>query len=270
MLTHWVGSHGGMGVRPKWCNADVQAMFSFRHDDSADRLDLDVGFHEHSREDCHDTTISNRHKIARALGLDLRHFVFVRQVHGTDVAVVDASHRGMGATSFDENRFAADAVVTDTPDVAIAILVADCVPILFYDPVRRVVGAAHSGWRGTVGHVANKVIDTMTQRFGSRVDDIQVSIGPSIRRCCYEVDDTVADKARTEFSPLMAMPRFRSPGKYLFSMQSAIRMDLSGMGVLNDRIEDVGLCTACRVDHLFSHRREHGKTGRQLAVISLR
>lgn len=266
VLTNWVGPHGGIGVFPGWKDAGVQAMFSFRHDDSALGRDLDVGYHSRVP---HATATRNRDTIAQVLGLQLDDFVFVRQVHGTDVVRVDETHRGLGAKSPDSTRLSADAIVTAAVGVPLSILTADCVPILFYDPVRRVIGAAHSGWRGTVGHIVTRVIESMRRDFGSQIHHIKIAIGPSIRRCCYEVDSAVADQARAQFSGLAVTPRFNRPGKYLFSMQDAIRMDLAAMGIADTQIEDTGLCTACRTHHLYSHRYEQGNTGRQMAIISL-
>lgn len=266
VLQHTVGPHGGIGVRPQWVTSKVRALFTFRHDDSVTGNDLDIGFHERIS---HEATLINRQLVAERLGLSLHDFVFVKQVHGTDVLMADDTHRGIGAFDATSPRTPADAIVTGTKGLAIAILVADCVPVLFYDPIREVIAAAHSGWRGTVGHISSVVVDHMVSRFGSRPEDILVSIGPSIRRCCYEVDDVVANPARAAFGERVLIPKFNQPGKYWFSMQDAIRMDLERHGIMPTHIEDVGLCTASRLNHLFSHRKEQHQAGRQMAVISL-
>lgn len=267
MLTNWLqDSEGGISVQPEWISSGVHALFSFRDKKEDSAVGLDIGFHD--RLDA-DVTLANRRRVAKALGQELESFVFVRQVHGTDVIAVDRNHRGMGALSYEPDRIPGDALMTNEPHVTLAILTADCVPILFYDPVRRVAAAAHSGWRGTVGHICVKVVEAMRDTYGTKPKDVLVSIGPSIRKCCYEVDDKVAKEAKGQFPAGVLLPRFGRAGRYLFNMQGAIRADLEKNGVLPSHIEDTGLCTSCRVEHLFSHRREAGKAGRQVAAIVL-
>ncbi|GMA58806.1 hypothetical protein GCM10025858_37020 [Alicyclobacillus sacchari] len=154
--------------------------------------------------------------------------------------------------------------------VALGILVADCAPVLFYDPARRVVAVAHSGWRGTVKGISAAVVARMTEDFGSRADDIRAAIGPCIRRCCYEVDETVARQVRGTHMERALFKRFGQDGKYWFSLPDAIRIDLIRAGLRPEHVDDCGLCTACRTNHLFSHRREQGHAGRQMAIVALR
>ncbi|GMA61822.1 peptidoglycan editing factor PgeF [Alicyclobacillus fastidiosus] len=267
MLTNWSQQRNTIGVQPEWTASGVRALFTFRHHPDDATRSLDFAFQEGTSPE---VTVANRALVAKQVGVDLESLVFVRQVHGTDVAVVNAAHRGMGALSIDADRIAADAIITDAVGTTLCILTADCVPVLFYDPVHQAIGAAHSGWRGTVGHICDRVIEAMSREFGTRASDLRVSIGPSIRSCCYEVDDVVAEPVKRAFAGGHVLtPRFGKPGKYWFSMQGAIRLDLERMGVLRDAIEDTGLCTSCRVNHLFSHRKEQGRAGRLAALIAL-
>lgn len=266
VLTNWRQQDGGIGVQPRWTNAQVHALFSFRHHPVSLEHELDVAFSERISTE---RTLGNRHYVAEQLGAKLENFVFVRQVHGTHVAVVGEADRGLGALQLDPERPAADALVTNARQVALAILTADCVPILFYDPVRQVIAAAHSGWRGTATHISTEVVCTMQKHFATRPEDIQVTLGPSIRQCCYEVDAKVQAPVAEAFDTTVIVPRFQRPGHYWFNMQAAIREDLMRAGVQAESIEDTGICTSCRVEHLFSHRCEHGQTGRQMAAIVL-
>ncbi|MFD1677306.1 peptidoglycan editing factor PgeF [Alicyclobacillus fodiniaquatilis] len=266
MLTNWHQEQdGGICVQPAFTRLGVHALFSFRHHPQQSDEDLDVAFHQRL---AHEKTRENRQYVAQQLGMPLANFVFVQQVHGTEVLTVDAAACGNGMDA-SARRIAADALLTNEKCVALAILTADCVPVLFYDPVSQVIGAAHSGWRGTVGHISVKVLETMKRQYHTRMEDVFVSIGPSIRRCCYEVDDVVAKPMQAAFSRPVLFPRFKRPGKYLLSMQAAIREDIERQGVPPAQIEDSGVCTSCRVKHLFSHRREQGEAGRQMAVISM-
>lgn len=266
VLTNWYQYGNSIGVQPEWTTAGVRALFTFRHhpDDPNDTLNL--AFQEGTPSSA---TVTNRSLVAKQMGVELSSLVFVKQVHGTSVVTITAEDRGMGAMAPDANRVSADAMVTNVPGVTLCILTADCVPVLFYDPVRRAVGAAHSGWRGTVGHISARVVEAMQREFGTKPRDLLVSIGPSIRSCCYEVDDVVAEPVAREFQDPVLFPRFGKPNKYRFSMQSAIRMDLERLGVARARIEDTGLCTSCRANHLFSHRKEQGRAGRLGALIAL-
>ncbi|WP_371826315.1 peptidoglycan editing factor PgeF [Alicyclobacillus fastidiosus] len=267
VLTNWSQQQSSIGVQPEWTDAGVRALFTFRHHPEDATRSLNFAFQDGTSPEA---TVANRALVAAQMGVDVESLVFIRQVHGTDVAVVGAAHRGMGVLSSDADRIAADAMVTDDIGITLCILTADCVPVLFYDPVHRAVGAAHSGWRGTVGHICDRVVEAMTREFGTRASDLRVSIGPSIRSCCYEVDDVVAEPVTRAFARAQVItPRFGKPGKYWFSMQGAIRFDLEQLGVPRDAIEDTGLCTSCRVNHLFSHRREQGRAGRLAALIAL-
>lgn len=264
MLRNWRGIDGSVGVQPRFVDGGVRALFSFRHHPIASDVGLDVAFHERISPE---NTVMNREYIAECIGEPLNHFAFVRQVHGDHVLRVTEQKSDVSMDADAGNK--ADAMITNEKHVPLAILVADCVPVLFYDPVVGAIGAAHSGWRGTVAHIARKVIDTMSDAYGSDPMDIRVSIGPSIRRCCYEVDEVVAEPVRREFEAPVLFRRFQKSEKYWFSMQGAIRSDLLQAGIPSSLIEDTGVCTSCRVNHLFSHRREQGRAGRQMATIVL-
>lgn len=267
VLTNWYGIDAGIGVHPQFVGNGVRALFSFRHHPIASDIGLDVGFHDRTAPEI---TITNREFIAESLDEPLSHFTFVRQVHGANVLLVKKQHRGLGATDEEMDLPQADAMITNQKQSVLAILTADCVSVMFYDSVANVIGVAHSGWRGTVAHISSRVVETMCESYGSKPENIRVSMGPSIRQCCYEVDDVVADPVRQAFSPSVLCPRFGHRGKYWLSLHAAIRADLQRSGIPDLFIEDTGVCTSCRVNHLFSHRREHGATGRQMAAIVLK
>ncbi|SIT00441.1 conserved hypothetical protein [Alicyclobacillus vulcanalis] len=256
MLTDVVGQHGGLGIRPPFAGPGVRAMFFFRHLDTWPAADADVSARllgvEAARE--------NRARLLERAGMGACAVCTVRQVHGDRVIRVDAP---------EESAVEADGMVTDVPGLALGILVADCAPVLLYDPVRRAVGACHSGWRGTVDEIVARTVERMRDAYGTDPGDLHVAIGPCIRRCCYEVDHAVAERVQgTPLAPAL-LPRFGRPGKYMFSLPHAIRLSAMNAGVRPDRIHDAGICTSCRNRHLFSHRREGERAGRQMAVIAL-
>lgn len=269
MYTVWSGSVlDPIWIRPDWPLHVVRGLFSFRHGgvSTGDYHSLNVGLHVGDRPDC---VIQNRRLCADQLGSTLDEWVVAEQVHGTTVAVVDEGQAGRGAYDATSAVAGADALVTDVPGITLVVMAADCVPLLFFDRRRRAVAAAHSGWKGTVGHIAQRVIETMARTYGTDPADVEVWLGPSIRRCCYEVSDAVAQPVMREFGKAYLIPRFNAPGKYWLSLQSCICKDLVDAGVPPSQIVDCGVCTSCQSTRLFSHRADAGRTGRQLAAIRL-
>ncbi|MCL6515391.1 peptidoglycan editing factor PgeF [Alicyclobacillus sp.] len=269
MYTRWTGSISDpVFIEPDWPSDAARGLFSFRVGGVSlpPFHALNVGLRV---ADEPQRVIQNRAVCAARLGGEVDDFVIGQQVHGASVAVVTRDDRGRGARDADTAIPGVDALVTDCPGLTLAVMAADCVPVLFHDPVRRVVGAAHSGWKGTVAHVVRRVLEVMGEAYGTRAADVDVWIGPSIRRCCYEVDDPVADQVRAAFPRPPIWPRFGRPGKYWLSLQSAIRSDLLAAGVRAEHIHDTGVCTHCHPAMLFSHRADRGRTGRQMGAVRL-
>jgi polyphenol oxidase len=171
--------------------------------------------------------------------LDLRPAAWVRQVAGD--SVVRVSESGFAGE--------ADALVTSAPDLCLSVAVADCVPVALVGEGE--VGMVHSGWRGTLAGVSGKAAHRLG---GSR---IRAYIGPSIRRCCYEVSEELAATFATEFGDEVVTGR-------KLSLQDAIRLDLEKYGV---EVNDLGLCSGCRPDLFYSHRKQGPLTGRNLASV---
>jgi hypothetical protein len=134
--------------------------------------------------------LENRRRVAVAFGASLEDFVYARQVHGAGVRVVGDQDRGRGTTGVDDAIPDTDALVTTTPGVVLAILTADCVPIVLHDPVAGVLACVHSGWRGTVARIAAATVATM-EKLGSRPTDIIAGIGPAIDPARYQVGPDV-------------------------------------------------------------------------------
>lgn len=214
--------------------------------------------------------LANRETACRALGIDPAHLVAGEQVHGAYVAVAGRAERGRGATSPEGALQATDALVTAEPLVPLSAYFADCVPVFLLDPVRKVVGLAHAGWRGTCLGVAARTVKAMSRRFGSRPADLLAAIGPAIGPCCYRVGEDVAGKMRESLPawPDLLVPA--GPGKWRLNLWEANRRMLVGAGLEPANIAVAGLCTCCRQDLFFSHRGSGGRTGRMAAFIMLR
>jgi YfiH family protein len=152
-----------------------------------------------------------------------------------------------------------DALLTKVPGVSLLMRFADCSSVFFFDPVRRVVGIAHAGWRGAAVGCVRATVRTMMEQFGCDPADVWAGIGPTIGPCCYEVGPEVVEAVQAACPPRADVVRYTN-GRAHLDLPGAVHAQLQVAGV--ERIEDCGLCTACRVDEFFSHRAERGRTGR--------
>jgi hypothetical protein len=214
--------------------------------------------------------IENYRRIAYVAGTFTGDMVFSQQVHGNRILYVDQQDRGKGLMHPVEME-AVDGLITDRPQVALVTFHADCVPVFFLDPVRKVIGLAHAGWRGTVAQISAHMIERFVQDFQSRAEDILVGIGPSIGPCCFEVGQEVADefrKAYPEAETSVVLPA-ENPEKQMVNLWEANRISVRRMGVTEEHITMPDLCTACHPDYFFSHRRMGAARGTQIALLEL-
>lgn len=207
----------------------------------------------------------NRSLLARAFGITQDALVTLRQVHGSDILVIDEPNE-------DYSHFLSlesDAVITNQANVMIGVCVADCVPILLCDPEKRVIAAVHAGWQGTAGKLVSKVVAGMKSEFGCNPEKIQAAIGPCIKKCCYEVDTPV----RQAFVKSgIAWNTFAEPGgegKWQLDMAAVNRELLILAGLEAGSIDVSDMCVCCQRELFFSYRRDQGETGRQMGFIML-
>jgi YfiH family protein len=183
-----------------------------------------------------DLVVDNRRRAAAALGADLDDMVFAHQVHGHEVAVVTDADRGRGTLSVDDAP-SADALVTATPGLGLAVMVGDCVPIVLHDPVAHVVAAVHAGWRGTVARVTDAALDAMAG-LGSRPGDVVAGLGPAITADRYQVGEEVAGAARDCLGgDVEGIVRPDGTGRWTFDLWAANRRLLVEAGVDPSNIE---------------------------------
>jgi YfiH family protein len=203
----------------------------------------------------------NRRRICRALDIDEGSVAGGHQVHGASVALIGPKDRG-------RTRPATDILLTARPGIPLMQRFADCVPLVLYDPVRRVLGLAHAGWRGTVQRVAVEAVRAMIRAFGSRPDQVLAGVGPSIGPCCYRIGPEVAAQVRADFQESEGWLLPQTAGAIHLDLWAANRQQLEGVGV--SQVEVAGLCTACHTEEFFSHRAENGRTGRfgVMAILS--
>ncbi|MBU2610041.1 MAG: peptidoglycan editing factor PgeF [Chloroflexi bacterium] len=210
----------------------------------------------------------NRQRAFASLGLNTATLFDVWQVHGKNVVIADAPHPPLSPHLCAAPTRQADAILTDKPGVTLFMRFADCVPILLYDPLRKVVGLAHAGWRGTVRGVVRAVLEAMQARFGTQPADLQAAIGPSIGPDHYAVGPDVVTQVRQAFGEDASALLATIDGEMHFDLWAANRLLLEQAGVRH--VEVAGLCTACHLDDWYSHRAENGRTGRFGALIGLK
>lgn len=191
-------------------------------------------------------------EIAAAFGASGFGTATLRQVHAARLVRADSP---WGST-----RPEADAVMTARAGVLVGVRTADCFPILLADPVTRTVAAVHAGWRGTVAGVLPNAVARLTAAFGARHENLEAVIGPGIGTCCFEVGNEVAGEFRPDFVR-------RGRGRPHVDLAAALKDQLARSGVLS--IRSCGHCTSCNLDRYFSHRREHGVTGRMLSLVGI-
>lgn len=205
-----------------------------------------------------------------ALGLDPEKAVFSHQTHTNNIRIVKECDIGKGIVIHrDYNNV--DGLITNLKGVALITQFADCVPLLFYDPVKEVIASSHAGWRGTVKEIGKKTVEKMVKHFGCDPANIKVAIGPSIGKCCYEVDGPVFE-AFMDFGYMFTNTVFlkKENGKYMLDLWTANRIILEKAGIKSENICTTDLCTCCNSQFFHSHRASGGSRGNLAAVIALK
>lgn len=227
---------------------------------------LNLSFHS---DDSDENILSNHIALSKALNFDLQTLVSSRQVHSNKVGCID--HKPPKRNSFVlEHTFDGfDALVTDQLSITLIVRVADCVPIILFDPVKTILAVVHAGWKGTVAGIAKNTVKKMVETYTANPSEIQAGIGPSIGPCCFRVKKVVADAF---FNQCFHAERFvkRAQRGFLIDLREANRLQLIEQGCCERNIQVSDLCTACNSDLFFSYRREKGKTGRFGLLAGLR
>ena len=203
----------------------------------------------------------NRTRVFRAMGCEPASIHDVWLVHGTSIVYADVPH------PLNQPSTKADIIFTDNPNVSLFMRFGDCVPILFHDPQKNVIGLAHAGWMGTVRGVVQAAVEGMQSHYGCKPENIIAGIGPSIGVDHYEVGADVISQFQEKFKQdADQMLQTRNGSTYL-DLWTANAIQLKNAGV--EQIQISGQCTACHLDDWFSHRAEKGKTGRLGALMKL-
>ncbi|EEJ52288.1 peptidoglycan editing factor PgeF [Oribacterium sinus] len=226
-----------------------------------------------SVEDAKENVLENFRRIGERFGKTPEDFVLSKQSHETKVLKVGTKDRGKGITK-DRDYEGIDALITDEKGIILSCFSADCVPILFYDPIHKTVGACHSGWRGTKGKILQNVVEEMRKHFSSNPAEILIAIGPSICKEQYVVSEDLALSFLEDYPDLgedTASPIQRiSKDKFQLDLWDLNRRIALDSGIKEEHISISGYCTMENPELFFSHRYSQGKRGLQGAFICLK
>jgi len=196
--------------------------------------------------------------LASQLSVFERDVYFLNQVHDKEIRVIEEN------TPNDILSY--DGLMTNCTEKLLVTCYADCVPLLFYDPVKNIVASVHSGWKGTIKRIGAEAVNKMQEVYGSNPEDVMVGIGASIGPCCFEVGEEVY----REFELKIPVGAFEDKGKYFVDLWNANIEILLQAGVKRENIECKGICTCCHHDKYYSYRSGDKETGRFAAFIMLK
>jgi YfiH family protein len=219
-------------------------------------------------DDLQEHVFENRKLLASAIGIEIGQFVFPRQTHTNNAEIVTITDKGKGVFTKEDAIPVTDALITDQTGICIMIQVADCVPVLLFDPHKKVIAAIHAGWRGTATNIVGITIEKMQSEFGCLPSDIIAGIGPSIGPCCYEVGFEVSAQFE-ELIPNEKVIDYKPNKKPVLNLWHTNKNLLTSAGIRPENIEISDFCTLCNHETFYSSRYFQGDTGRFTAGIML-
>ena len=208
---------------------------------------------------------SNRDRLQESMGISLKDWVFCRQVHGVTATVVGPLQVGRGSTDISSAIPGCDSLVTRLERVVLAVLTADCAPVVMIAPGGNVVSVTHMGWRGALAGVVTVALGKLTGTACCPPGGVIALIGPHIGACCMEVAGDVAQRFRVRFGDEVVVGR---PPAVAVDLGAACRRELEAAGVMSGSIFDTDICTRCN-DSYFSYRGHSGTTGRQAGLVAI-
>lgn len=232
---------------------------------TGDYASLNLNF---NRSDPLSNVRKNYEILSDELGVSLNNMVLSHQVHDKRILQVTKEHSGMGIVR-ERNYENIDGLVTQEPGLMLITYYADCVPVYFYDPVNKVIGLSHSGWRGTLINIGGETIKVMEESYGCSPENILVAFGPHIKTCCFEVDRDVADAFRSAYLWASDYITERAD-KWIIDLEGIIIRNLINRGVSEEKISGCRVCTKCNSDVFYSHRGSRNQTGTGAAFLMLR
>lgn len=246
-------------------NMPLRHAFATRHGGKSSGIYSTLNFRISSDDD-RDALRYNYKIICDELGTSPERLVFSKQVHEDTVRVVTSAD--CHTELFSDVPYRADGIITAERGLPLVIFIADCIPVLLYDPETPAIGAVHAGWRGTMLDITGKAVSEMGRAFGSKPENIRAAIGQGISSCCFETGEEVPAAARTLLG--VEAEEFIRPGnngRPMVDLKGINRSLLLRRGVLPENIEVSDECTSCQSEKYWSHRVTKGERGVNAAFI---
>lgn len=223
----------------------------------------------HTYEEKKEEVENNFKVLAKEFGFKVENICRPKQTHTDRVEKVEDADEGIYLSKFDN----VDGFVTDKENKVLMMSFADCTPLLFYDPVKKVIANTHSGWKGTLQSIGVKTVEKMQKEYGCNPKDIICCIGPHIRKCHFEVDEDVKDLFYNEFKSKInieeGIESNKEKNKYYIDTAKINKQILLNIGLKEENIIDSNICTVCNQDICHSYRAEKELSGRAVTIIYL-
>ena len=218
-----------------------------------------------TRGDDEEAVRENYCRMVKVIGVEDKTLIKPIQTHTTCVHKVTKENK-------DQVLHDVDGLITNERDVCLVTTYADCVPLFFVDPVHKVIGLSHSGWRGTVGKIGKETLRCMKEAYGTKPSDVVAAIGPSICQDCYEVSKDVIEQFKAAFDEKHwdALFYLKKHGKYQLNLWKANEIILLEAGIMPENLAVTNVCTCCNSERLFSHRASKGQRGGLAAFLALK
>lgn len=265
-MSFYVNHNGALEYLTSDVLSNVRHCFSTRYGGVSEGslASLNLGT---NRGDAPENVAENYARICTAIGVEPGSLVFARQTHSDLVQAVTRENCGEGLVTAEYP--VRDGLITNTPGVSLVVFTADCAPVLLFDPVRRAIGAVHSGWRGTAQDITGKAVAAMQEQFGCDPQDLLCAVGPAIGPCCFETHADVPDAMRESLGEAAEAAIHPYGEKFLVDNRALIRLQLLRAGLKEENIDISTDCTACQPERFWSYRKVGDARGALAALISL-
>lgn len=216
----------------------------------------------------YENSMNNYKQLCKQIGADYKNIIKANQAHTDNVVSIDE----INTNNTIDTKILSDGLITNKRGIVLATTNADCILLLFFDPVKKIIANTHSGWKGTLQEISIKTVEKMINIYGCNPKDIIVCICPSIRKCHFEVGEDVKEMFYKQFKKLGNTDEFifNRHEKWYVDTVYINKMLLKGMGILEDNIEDSGICSVCNSNIIHSYRVEGKDYGLATALIGLR
>jgi len=209
----------------------------------------------------------NYKKICNELGLEYKNIVRPRQTHTDNIKRVDKKENLEEMDIYLDYLNDVDAVITDKSKLILSTTYADCIPLLFFDPVKNVIANVHSGWKGTLKTIGKKTVEKMIAEYNCNPQDLICCIGPNIQSCHFEVEEDVNELFSKKFGKKFS--KEKENGKYLIDTVAINKTTLQEIGVQEENIIDSKICTVCNNEEFYSYRADNKGEKRFISLINI-